>query len=87
MPYESFTNDFLELVKVKIIEQMQNKRLFATGEAANSLEVSGNELLGSDYIYYLNEGRGPGKFPPVANILEWVRKELTSIRINLRVWN
>lgn len=26
-----------------------------------------------DYWYYVENGRGPGKFPPIDNILEWIR--------------
>lgn len=28
-----------------------------------------------DYFKYVEEGRGPGKMPPVINILEWVKKK------------
>jgi hypothetical protein len=60
----------------KIQELMKSKELDNTGEASSSLEVQGNKLLGIDYFYYLDHGRGPGKFPPVDKIRDWVSSKL-----------
>lgn len=76
MPYESLTRKSLESLKRNIQEAIASKGLDSSGAAFDSLEVSGNQLLGADYLYYLDKGRGPGKFPPPANIVEWVRSKL-----------
>jgi hypothetical protein len=62
---------------VKLIQdEMYRKRLVASGRAVNSLEVSESlpilSIKGSDYIEYLDRGRPPGKFPPMAAIERWV---------------
>jgi hypothetical protein len=55
---------------------MSNKNLDVTGRASASLKVvkSANKIasVGIDYIEYLNRGRGPGKFPPIDKIKQWV---------------
>lgn len=53
----------------------------ATGNLITSVntivDVNGNEfaieLQLEDYWYYVENGRGPGGFPPVNKILEWIR--------------
>ena len=72
MPYDQVTNKHLNNLKAKIAERIPNN----TGGAASSLEVKGNQLLGNDYIYYLDQGRRPGRFPPVKNMIEWVNSKL-----------
>ena len=72
MPYDQITNKHLNNLKNKIAERIPNN----TGGAVSSLEVSGNQLLGNDYIYYLDQGRAPGRFPPIQNIREWVNSKL-----------
>lgn len=72
----------LENISNEIKNVMSSKGINNTGDAANSLEIiidEGNnsvKLIGNDYIYYLNYGRGAGKFPPVQNIRDWVRSKL-----------
>jgi hypothetical protein len=55
---------------------MASKGLDNSRQASQSLEVKGNRLLGSEYIYYLDKGRGPGKFPPMKNIQDWILNKL-----------
>lgn len=53
----------------------------ATGQLISSVNtrvsVDGSvfeiELQLEDYYYYVENGRGPGKFPPPDKILEWIR--------------
>ena len=53
----------------------------ATGQLISSVNtrvsVDGSvfeiELQLEDYYYYVENGRGPGKFPPPEKILEWIR--------------
>ncbi len=76
MPYEIITQKHLQNLKVRIQQVMSAKSLDNTGSASASLEVNSNKLLGNDYIYYIDHGRGPGRFPPVDNIRNWVRDKL-----------
>ena len=76
MPYESLTRKALEKLRDDIREAIATKGMDNSGQAWESLSVEGNTLFGADYIYYLDKGRGPGKFPPPKNIVEWVRAKL-----------
>ena len=76
MPYESLTRKHLDRLKTTIENVMRMKNLDASGEASDSLEIQGSKLVGNDYIYFLDKGRAPGRFPPVSNIREWVRTKL-----------
>ena len=77
MPSDEIIKKHLELLKSAIQDELRNKNLDSSGEASNSLEVEENKLLGNDYIYFLDQGRKPGKFPPPQNIRDWVRDKLT----------
>lgn len=76
MPYNELTSKHLNNLKSKLQETISSKGMGNTGGAYDSLEVKGNQLLGNDYIYYLDQGRRPGKFPPVKNMQEWVSQKL-----------
>jgi hypothetical protein len=76
MNFEKATTKGLEQLAKRIKEQLQSKGIDNTGDAGNSLEVQDNTLLGYEYIYFLDQGRAPGKFPPVSNIRDWVRTKL-----------
>ncbi len=60
----------------EIRNEIINKGIDNTGAAKESLRanVINNEIqcLGLSYIEYLNRGRPPGKFPPIAEIIRWV---------------
>jgi hypothetical protein len=70
------TRKALEKLRDDIRAAIASKGLDNSGAAFDSLEISRNQLLGADYFYYLDKGRGPGKFPPLKNIVEWVRSKL-----------
>lgn len=74
MSYEIKTAKALNELKQNIQSTLAAKNLDNTGEASMSLEVNGSQLLGNDYIYYLDQGRRPGKFPP--SLIDWVRNKL-----------
>jgi hypothetical protein len=76
MSYEQLTAKHLGNLQAKIVQVLANKNIDSTGEASASLEVKGSQLLGADYIYYLDQGRRPGKFPPISNIRSWIRSKL-----------
>jgi hypothetical protein len=75
MSYEIITANALNGLKRKIQATLAAKNLDATGEASMSLEVNGSQLLGNDYLYYLDKGRAPGKMPP--SLIDWVRAKLS----------
>jgi hypothetical protein len=74
MSFETLTHKHLTNLKIRIQAELAGKGLDASGSASASLEVSGNQLTGNSYIYYLDQGRGPGKFPPT--LVDWVRLKL-----------
>ena len=76
MPYRELTEKHLNNLKRDISDAMAIKNLDSSGNASASLRVDNNKLLGADYIYYLDQGRAPGKFPPPRNLIEWVRQKL-----------
>lgn len=63
-----------------IITDQEAKNLSASGKSAKSLEVimdeDGGQLIGDQSFYYQVHGRGPGKFPPPPNILDWVETKI-----------
>ena len=74
--HNKITKKHLEALKKDIEKDMARKGLNNTKSAVNSLEVKGNALLGNDYIYFLDKGRRPGKFPPVNAMRDYVRSKL-----------
>lgn len=76
MNFNEITKKHLEKLQSDIASTIKDKNINDTGNAVSSLEIEGNKLLGNDYIYYLDKGRSTGKFPPVQNIRDWVRRKL-----------
>jgi hypothetical protein len=67
--------DFLN--EVKKAYQTDLRRFRSTGQSHNEFRVStaNNEgtLTGANYLYYLMNGRKPGKFPPISAMLDYIR--------------
>ena len=67
----------LDDVAQAYIDDQIKKGIFSSGKSASSLrtEVKENEgsLFGAKYWYQQKHGRKPGKFPPIIDILEWIR--------------
>lgn len=69
----------------ELIAQMQNRLRINKTNATSSLsqsinpEIKGTQrgyrltVLMEDYWQYVEEGRKPGKMPPIKNIYEWIR--------------
>lgn len=59
-----------------IRQEQSDKRMRASGNSADSLRVvttpDGGDIVGSSYFYFQQHGRGPGKFPPIQNIQDWI---------------
>ena len=67
----------LDEVKKSYIEDQAAKGIRSSGASAKSLKThpkpTGGTLTGSAYFYQQMHGRKPGKFPPVSDILEWIK--------------
>ncbi len=63
----------------EIKKTLDGKKITDTGRAKKSLKVEtvGNVIssVGVDYIEALNDGRGPGKAPPVDKLEAWTKRK------------
>ncbi len=81
--------ELLENIKTDMISQQSAIGQRASGESADSLIVAdtskGPTLTGSDYWQFLFDGtgRGPGGFPPVNAIQDWIFDKGLSIEGNI----
>ena len=74
---ELFT-EYLSDVKEGIISEQAKQGIRASGKSARSLRIvplgsSGVELYGAAYFDQQEEGRAPGKFPPIESIYDWLQ--------------
>ena len=79
---ENIITKELKLLGDNISRRIDEKGLKDTGQSQEfNINSQDNkvQLIGVDYIYYLDKGRGPGKFPPVNVIREYVQRN--NIRI------
>ena len=71
---------FLEQKKNEVRTSYEAKGRSASGAAGRSLTVNVSEqpnkivgeITGSHYWYYIENGRRPGKRPPIASIEKWI---------------
>ena len=65
-----------DLIKLELIEKYREKGMRASGKFEESLEVitttTNAKIIGEDYTQQLEDGRRPGKFPPIAEIKQWI---------------
>lgn len=70
------TEKAFEEFNFEIKATMSIRNLDASGAASNSLRVTSDSdsvtSLGVFYLEFLNRGRPPGKFPPIAAIEKWL---------------
>ena len=75
---DDFTKDVAEIYKSLLLRDGKN----ATGELISSIKPMTPELVNgafecslslAPHWKYVENGRRPGKFPPIDNILEWVK--------------
>ena len=77
----------LEQYKDKIVEQLKDRlnqqKLVASGRLRDSIygvvTETGINIFAQDYGIFVEEGRGPGKMPPVSKILQWVKDKGSAI--------
>lgn len=67
----------LDEVKKAYIEDQEAKGIRASGKSAKSLrkhpKPTSGTLTGAKYFFQQRHGRRPGKFPPIDDILNWIR--------------
>lgn len=66
-----------ELYKRKLTDKEINASYKLLNSVETTVKRNDDEFVVTihleDYWYYVENGRGPGKFPPIDKILEWVR--------------
>lgn len=71
-------------IREAIIQDQKDKGIRSSGKSAESLTISvyGNTgtLSGAKYFVQQTLGRKPGKFPPIDDILDWIRAKRISPR-------
>jgi hypothetical protein len=69
----------VEKFNESIKDALDSKNISNTGEAARSLYVDWGEnwvkSIGIFYLEFLDTGRGPGKFPPIAQLIKWAQSK------------
>lgn len=84
---DDFTKDVAETYRGLLLRDGKN----ATGELISSIKPMTPELVDgafecslslAPHWKYVENGRRPGKFPPIANILEWVKAKPQLTRPN-----
>lgn len=72
---QQMITEFLEAIKLDMLDYMQAENRNATGKSAASLTVKATpktgSLTGNAGIEYVFRGRGPGKMPPLSAIIDW----------------
>lgn len=71
---------FLVSIRADIVKDQYLKGIRASGKSAASMDIfttpEGGKLVGSAYIRQQIFGREPGKFPPIEDILDWVKRKI-----------
>ena len=79
---EQIGNELIEEIR----KRMSDKDLNSTGNASRSLNTKATEtkleIKGERYIGALDQGRKPGKFPPLQKIIDYVKREGIDFVIN-----
>jgi hypothetical protein len=84
---DDFTKDVAETYRSLLLRDGKN----ATGELISSIKPMTPELVNGTFECslslaphwkYVENGRRPGKFPPIENILEWIKAKPQLVRPN-----
>ena len=79
----------INLLKQELKAAHEAKGMRASGDWLESVEDRTKGLSGSiwalDYTEYLEDGRKPGKFPPVDKIIQWIKDKNITPRDNISI--
>lgn len=75
-------SELLDNIRKVYVDRQKEQGIRSSGESADSLRIETTDtsgtLYGAKYFYQQKFGRKPGKFPPVDDILDWIRaKKIT----------
>lgn len=74
----------LNSIREAYIKEQKDKGIRSSGKSAESLRISvdsnSGQLTGAKYFIQQTVGRKPGKFPPIDDILDWIRAKKISPR-------
>jgi len=69
----------LDGVRDAYIQDQKAKGIRASGKSAETMRKEATQntgkLFGAKYFYQQKHGRRPGKFPPIDDILNWIREK------------
>jgi hypothetical protein len=77
MTREEALSNYYEGVIANLADQQVNLGLFASGKSISSLQYEIKDdgtstLTGDASFYYQIHGRGPGKMPPIGEMIKWI---------------
>jgi hypothetical protein len=77
MTVQPLISELLDGIKKVYIDKQTTQGIRSSGKSAESLRIEAGEkegaLYGAKYFYQQKFGRKPGKFPPIDDILDWIR--------------
>jgi hypothetical protein len=77
----------LDNIRKDIIVDQRAKAITASGHSGQSLQIyvtnDGARLVGASYFRQQVEGREPGEFPPMEDIIDWVKRKIRNIDISV----
>lgn len=74
---EEVIKEFLTMLKTAFVVYLANNDRNATEQSSASIQVAnitpiGGQLVAASYIQWVFTGRGPGGFPPLSKIIDWL---------------
>lgn len=77
MDFKKPISELLDEVRKAYIDRQREQGIRASGESADTLrpdpKQTSGALYGARYFTQQKLGRRPGKFPPISDILDWIR--------------
>lgn len=70
---ENYKNDFISLYNSKMGSTRHTLEISIENPSEGIYNV---KIVGPEEVKYIESGRGPGKFPPVNSIRDWVERKL-----------
>lgn len=75
--YQAVISEFLTGIVSELQTYLSDNNRNATGSSSASIQVAnvtdnGGQIVGSQSIQWVFTGRGPGGFPPISRIIDWL---------------